>query len=294
MLQVARLAPPLLGESSGLVQDFLGRHQNPDGGFQDRAGRSDLYYTVFALDGLLALQAELPVASTVAFLGGYGLGDGLDFVHRCCLIRCWAALSQGHPRPWAQPPPAWGEAQARRLEPHRTPDGGFHPVPGQRRGSVYGCFLGLGAYQDLQVPVPEPGRLVSCLAGLTTRDGAWANEADLREGSTNATAAAVVVLRQLGQPVGPAAADWLLARGHPQGGFVAAPAVPCPDLLSTATALHALAVLQRPLGPVRERCLDFLDSLWTNAGAFHGHWGDEVVDAEYTWYGLLALGHLSG
>src|SRR3712207_7923886 len=37
--------------------------------------------------------------------------------------------------------------------------------------------------------------------------------------------------------------DWLLARVHAQGGFTAAPQVPAPDLLSTATGLHALATL---------------------------------------------------
>ena len=71
------------------------------------------------------------------------------------------------------------------------------------------------------------------------------------------------------------------------------PGAPIPDLLSTATALHALAGLQCPCDGLREPCLDFIDSLWTNAGAFHGHWQDEGLDVEYTYYALLALGHLS-
>ena len=71
------------------------------------------------------------------------------------------------------------------------------------------------------------------------------------------------------------------------------PHAPLPDLLSTATALHALTALQVPLDRVKEPCLDFIDTLWTNAGAFHGHWGDDAVDCEYTFYGLLALGHLT-
>ena len=112
-------------------------------------------------------------------------------------------------------------------------------------------------------------------------------------GSTNATAAAVTVLRHLALPINLAVADWLWQQQHPQGGFIAAPRAPIPDLLSTATALHALTGLGRDLDPLRENCLDFVDSLWTNAGAFHGHWDDEAVDAEYTYYGLLALGHLA-
>ena len=64
-------------------------------------------------------------------------------------------------------------------------------------------------------------------------------------------------------------------------------------MLSTATALHALSGMKASLESVKEPCLDFIDSLWTSAGAFYGHWADDVADCEYTYYGLLALGHLS-
>src|SRR5262245_20933483 len=92
MLQVARLAPRQLGDSKDLVAAFLRERLNPDGGFQDRAGASDLYYTVFGLDALIALQEELPAERTAAYLAGYRDGDGLDFVHLCCLARAHAAL----------------------------------------------------------------------------------------------------------------------------------------------------------------------------------------------------------
>ena len=88
-------------------------------------------------------------------------------------------------------------------------------------------------------------------------------------------------------------ADWLLERCRPEGGFFATPVAPLPDLLSTATALHALAGLHADLGSIRESCLDFVDTLWTSRGGFHGSWADDVLDPEYTYYGLLSLGHLS-
>jgi hypothetical protein len=85
-----------------------------------------------------------------------------------------------------------------------------------------------------------------------------------------------------------------MAQQHPNGGFMAVPGAPLPDLLSTATALHALACLERRIpSTVHERCLDFIDTLWSADGGFHGHWADDHLDAEYTFYGLLALGHLS-
>ena len=67
---------------------------------------------------------------------------------------------------------------------------------------------------------------------------------------------------------------------------------PVPDLLSTATALHALDAMHVDLKPLAEPCLDFLDSLWTNRGGFCGSWEDDALDCEYTYYALLALGHL--
>jgi hypothetical protein len=64
-------------------------------------------------------------------------------------------------------------------------------------------------------------------------------------------------------------------------------------LLSTAVALHALSNHPEAIARVKEPCLDFIDSLWSAAGGFHGNWADDTLDPEYTYYGLLALGHLA-
>lgn len=290
MLQVARVAPKTLGDSAELVREFFLAQQNPDGGFKDRSGRSDLYYTVFGIEGLLALQAPLPVSSIRGYLESFGAGDGLDFVHRCCLLRCHAAVAGNDHRWRAQ---IGIEKVVRNLEAYRSADGGFNVLPGSPFGTAYGCFLGAAAYQDLAASMPDPMRLIQCLKFLETPDGAWSNERGIKVGATNATAAMVTLLRNLSMPVGPVVGQWLLAQAHPEGGFLAAPRAPMPDLLSTATALHALAGLQCDLSAMRERCLDFVDTLWTNEGGFHGHWGDDALDCEYTYYGLLALGHLS-
>lgn len=290
MLQVARLAPKALGESVALVRDFLFHQQNPDGGFKDRAGRSDLYYAVFGIEGLLALQAPLPADGLEPWLRGFGAGDELDFVHLCCLARCWAGLASSGRDTL---PAEWRAAMTQRLAGFRSADGGFHPAAGSRTATAYACFLAVAAHQDLRAQLPDPLRLVQSLKLLETPDGAWANERGPRLGATNATAAVTTLLRNLSMPVNASVGGWLLAQAHDQGGFIAAPGAPIPDLLSTATALHALAGLQQSLDPVREASLDFIDSLWTNEGAFHGHWGDETLDCEYTYYGLLALGHLS-
>ena len=345
MLQVARLAPKLLGESATLVRGFLLRQQNADGGFNDRGGKSDLYYTVFGLEGLNSLQIHGPQAAvhgpnvverTTNYLHSLGDGAGLDFVHLCSLARCWAAiLTLGSPRERHRHrlPQSLGlflsrgsteichtdtrDRILRHIESYRSGNGGYNPLSGAAFGTAYGAFLALGAYQDLSRDIPEPLRLVQSLKSLETTDGAWANErTDSNEGrptsdrnatpikqtplrnhplsgATNATAAAANVLRNLRLPLNLSVGEWLLARAHPQGGFLAAPGAPLPDLLSTATALHTLAGLQVSFASVKEPCLDFIDTLWTNEGGFYGHWGDDHLDCEYTFYGLLALGHLS-
>jgi len=293
MLQVARLAPKVLGpEATELVASYLHGQQNDNGGFKDREGQSDLYYTVFGLDALTALQRPVDADRVRSFAESFGDGGGLDFVHLCALARCWAAVGREKS---AGVSPASSLRQ--RLAAFRSRDGGFNATPNSARGTAYGAFLGVAAYQDLQASVPEPVELVRSLKLLETEDGAWTNEVFGRSrmpvGATNSTAAAVTVLRNLNMPVNPAVGAWLLTQAHPQGGFLAVPGAPIPDLLSTATALHALSGLQVSFDGIKEACLDFVDSLWTNEGSFHGNWADDHLDCEYTCYGLLALGHLS-
>ncbi len=280
MLQVARLAPKLLGDSAGLVRDFLLRQFLPTGGAQDRGGKADLYYTIFALAGLEAVLAQSPPQHD--WLATFGDGEGLDFIHLGALARCRAATGQS------------AADLLPRIEAYRTPDGGYHETLGANFGHAYGCFVALGAYQDAGGELPEPLRMVQCLKFLETPDGAWGNVRGMKRGTVPATAAAVTLLHQLGVPVNDTVADWLLAQIHPEGGWLAVPGAPIPDLLSTATALHAIACMERPLNEdQRERCLDFVDTLWTAEGGFHGHWADDALDPEYTFYGLLALGHLA-
>ena len=295
MLQVARLAPKVLGDSTELIREYLTRKQNPDGGFQDRAGKSDLYYTVFGMDALLAIQSDRHLEKTREYIHSFHQGNELDFVHLCCLARGWAGVTGGT----SQSPFAQDILQ--RIESFRTTDGGYNPKPGASSGTAYANFLAFGACLDLGEKPPEPLRLVQSFKHLETSDGAWLNErvsnahpnAVQDIGSTNATAAVITLLRNLEMPVNTEVGDWLVERFHPQGGFLATPQAPVPDLLSTATALHALSGMQYNFEHLKEPCLDFVDSLWTNEGGFHGNWTDDILDCEYTFYGLLALGHLS-
>jgi prenyltransferase beta subunit len=266
MLQVARLSPRLLGESRDLVEAFVRSQISPDGGFRNRAGDSDLYYTVFGLESLIALHTEPPVEDAARFLSTFGDGEGLDLVHIACLARCWADIKRVPP---------------------------FDIAACMGDDTAYEIFVSTGLHQDLGLPIPDPDKMSTTLQSLRAKDGGYSNFPGAAAGLTTATAAVVTLMRQLGRDADPKVAEWLLARCLPTGGFFAIPDAPIPDLLSTATALHALSGMHVPLDGLREPCLDFIDSLWTNRGGFYGNWSDDAIDTEYTYYALLSLGHLA-
>ena len=154
----------------------------------DREGKSDLYYTSFAIDALTALQAELPAASLSAYLSSFGEGEDLDFVHLCCLARTWSALEKNGPAV---------DGILERLETtFRCPgDGGYNQTPGAEFGSAYGAFLAYGAYSDHDRLPPHPERIIGeSLSALASDDGAWSNDRELPVPNVPSTAAAVSAL----------------------------------------------------------------------------------------------------
>ena len=143
MLQAARLAPSQLLEATDIVVNFLYGQFNEDGGFRNRAEESDLYYTVFGLDSLLALQADIPLEKVYAYLKGFGNGADLDLVHKSCLARCWSAL------PGGLFDNASTDAIIRNLETYRSADGGLRRRARIRNGNDLQLLSGDGY-------IPEP------------------------------------------------------------------------------------------------------------------------------------------
>lgn len=293
MLQVARLAQRTLGDAADLVTQFLERLALPDGSYANRDGKTDLYYTSFALDALAALD-RLPDGTralcTQQWLKAWGSGAELDFVHRCCLARAWAS------QPATTRPREQLTDLANSLASNRAADGGYATRGGSPGGTAYGCFLAVNALEDLGQPplaAAEREAIIACLGKLRSDDGGWANAPGQPLGSTTATAAAIATLSSLEAEIPEEAGAFLLTQQHPAGGFLATPDTPMPDLLSTAVALHALDAVDAPWRKQQELVLDYLDSLWSAEGGFHGSWADDLIDAEYTYYGLVALGHAS-
>jgi len=294
MLRTAGQAKKRLNDAGRSVISFVGSLYSGIGGYRGRGEQGDLYYTVFAMEILLALDAELLAEGIEAYLRSFRAGETLDLVHLACLARCWANL------PGKTAPSEVRTGILDRIEGCRRGDGGYSGRPEDEHSTVYHGFLALCAYQDLGKNLPDaPALAGSVLPGAGD--------------PTPVLAGAVVLLRNLGisiadvvagaeadrlceryRTVAGTVAQRLLDRYHEEGGFFAIPQVPLPDLLSTATALHALAVAGVSLDAVRTSCLAaYVTSLWSDLGGFRGMAGDDEIDCEYTYYGLLALGQLA-
>ena len=286
MIRAAKRAPKAVADRAPRVAAFIKSKLNPDGGFAGRAADSDLYYTVFGLESLIALNADFPRESVAKYLRTFRSGQALDLVHLASLIRCWSSLS----------PPELRSMRSQlvtHLQTFSSEDGGFNISPDSANGTVYACFLALAAYQDLQIAIPDPGAVIASIESLKTPKASYSNDRNIPAGAVPATAAALVTLHYLDAPIDNSSADWLLSCHSDDGGFTVVPYVPIPDLLSTATALHALATIGVNLTHIKPRCIDFLNTIWNPAGAFCASRLDKHLDCEYTYYGLLALGHLT-
>jgi prenyltransferase beta subunit len=286
MIKAVSRSKAVMEDSISSVINFLTESINSDGGFAGRDKQSDLYYTVFGIEALLALGNTFPQDKIFNFIQGSVKNDPASLVHLASLIRCYANLSENDIEK------SLHSKFIKDLERFRSKDGGFANDTGAEHGTAYGCFLALAAFQDLQMDMPDSTEAVQCIRALAIPDGGFTNNAKIKTASTNATAAAMIVLKHLNEPPDKKTADWLFAQCTLDGGFGAMSIAPVPDLLSTATALHALAVTGFGIDTIKEKSLDFIDSLWCGKGGFYGNWADDIVDCEYTYYGLLALGHL--
>ncbi len=285
MLAAAGRARQHLGGVCAHVAKWALGRMNADGGFRGRSAESDVFYTAFSVDCVLAAGGNVPAGRVAGYLDAFGDGEGLDLVHLASLARCRSRLS-GTAGDGAR-----SAAMLEHVEQARRADGGYASARGAQ-GSAYGCFLAWMAREDLGEGPPDAAGVARCLAALASADGAYGNARGMAAGTTTATAAGVTLLARMREPVPSEATAWLLARHDAGGGFYAAPGAPVPDLLSTATALFALTEAGAPVAGIRRACTAFVESLWDDAGAFAGSPADLTPDCEYTFYGLLAIGCL--
>ena len=132
MLQVARLAPKLLGEAASSSPPSCASNSTPTAAFRIAPAPATSTTPSSRLEALIALQQDLPVGRDRRYLETFGDGAGLDFVHLACLARCWAALGKGRAR--VDGLLRHRSCRARRRILHRAATAAVvPPVPGDRR-----------------------------------------------------------------------------------------------------------------------------------------------------------------
>jgi len=283
---------------------YLQGKQNPDGGFPDREGGSDLYYTGFALRGLAVLDALSPEVCTKAadFLRHSltrqaSVVDFYSLLYACLLVQ-----ASGGPDVLAHSPPDWPDRVAATLETFRTADGGYAKTPGNPGGSTYHTFLVGLCYEFLGRALPRPDEVKRFVLSRRREDGGFVEIAPMRRSGTNPTAAAVGLFQLLEQTgvVSPPTSEvrdgvikFLAEMPSDEGGMRANARAPLADLLSTFTATWTLEQLGALDRIDRSAALSYARSVEAEAGGFHGGLWDEGIDVEYTFYGLGVLGLLS-
>jgi prenyltransferase beta subunit len=277
----------LTASATEKIRQFLKSQRAPEGGFFNRKGEVDLYYTFFGLINSIVLDLDLPVHQLKQYFDRFDY-DTLSMVHLTCLVKCRAILQVFKGIPLDQ---TEINRYTQAILKFRTSNGSFS-YDGQGQGFPYAAFIALNFYQDLGQPIDQQERLLSALEEYRTADGAYRNPAATQQGMLLSTVAALQVIRHLSDRIDEQALSWIKSQYQPVGGFTASAANPLPDMLSTAVALFTWAVCGESLASIRQPVGNFVDDHWDSCGGFRATVLDDICDCEYTYYGLLALGAL--
>ena len=298
--------------------EYLLAAQRPDGGFAGRRGGSDIYYTMFALRAaeLLVPADECLWRRAAQYLSS--LSEPPRDMIACFCLLCIRRLV-GERAGTGSGDERSAEIESARRTAHdaevvrrsRAADGGYARFPGGE-ATVYHTFLAALCAELSDSDFPGAAEAAAFIHSRRCADGGYADSkrgaqgggstlppelpatAD-GEGATNPTAAALSLLTLFGAPedFSNTASSFLASMQRPEGGFAACAGAPEPDLLSTFTALVALAGMgalgRVKLAPVAR----FVNGLQVSGGGFHACAGDAAPDVEYTYYGLGTLALLA-
>jgi len=282
MGELIRGCDRLSASSRNSVSDFVLSRESPSGGFMDRAGRPDVYYTFFGLASAFALglrlndshkrfleaidPSTLDLPNYAAYMGSLGLSRyfSLPKKMRSVLVRSAARLPlRAKKNPLTKKFP---------LTPESSPY------------TIFLSLMGSAISADDRGPILDARERIDA---FHVDSGGWSNIKGNSEASLNATAAVLAMFGHARVKVDENDIKWLKAQQLPLGGFLSSSKAPLPDLLSTATALAALKMTgEKPDYPT----VDFIQFHWRSDGGFASTFMDEKTDCEYTFYGLLALG----
>jgi hypothetical protein len=261
----------VLRNSAGLIESqtlseikkFVRNKQTSSGGFADKGGNCDLYYTLFGYFIAEALEINDVMPSLREYVKNVVQTRELKGVYLKSAVILYAKLF------------------------------GYEtlPIALQRK-----TFVGVQKTESRQETYSE---FLNLLAYYYSEDysGLFKVQKSLKIKTTNTempcslTAANLVLQYCFGNPV-KELNDRLNSFYRNNGSFSAIKMAPVGDLLSTGVALYAMRFINSDLRRIRPDCLNFIDSLYSEGG-FCATAFDTDPDVEYTFYGLLALGALS-
>ncbi|MBW8331375.1 MAG: hypothetical protein K0M40_05090 [Prolixibacteraceae bacterium] len=287
MIALLRNALDLLDEQGrGEVLQFVLSQQNPDGGFQDRGGRSDLYYSLFGAMMIRAwskghgdrrseteakhLEHETwnlePVKKLKWFISHQSNANVSGFIEKCCLVLLQKELKTG---------------RISRIRSIFSLCRSFW----RERQSINLSYRSFVLFLTLDAVFPFP-RLLKFGAGKMLK------RTTVDQHSPCSEVAARVFLQKMMNQNGLKETELLMSFASESGGFKAFAHLDQADMLSTSVALFALNFAGSDLRLLKPACLNFIESNFAD-GAFLSGDGDATTDVEYTFYGLLALGVLA-
>jgi hypothetical protein len=244
------------------MKTFIKTQQTTSGGFADKGGNPDLYYTLFGFFIAEAIEVDEVMPLLKEYVKEIVHINPLKGVYLKSAVILWAKLFG-----YATLPPALRIKSTANIQ---NPD---------HQPALYTDFINLlasyysedysGLYQ-----VQKRIKTTIVLAGMPC-----------------SVTAAQLVLQDIFRKPTLELKIQLNSFYRKNGSFSATRHTPAGDLLSTAVALYALKFVNADLRPVKPDCLNFIDALYLDGG-FCATAIDTDPDVEYTFYGLLALGAL--
>lgn len=272
-------------EGRAEVIHFIASQQNSDGGFNDRGGRSDLYYSLFAGMMLKAAKGESEIRNQKSgdrnplpetrilkqsfqkFLSSQSIGKIPGFIELCSLV-----LLQKN----------FKVRRFSKLNSVLAIGKAFW----KERSSINLSYRSFVLFLTLDAVLP-----IRWLFKFAARKILERTIVDL-ESPCSEVAAKVFLQKMLKHDV-TKEQELLTSFVCTEGGFKAFRHVEHADMLSTAVSLFALHLAGSDLRLLKPAGLIFIQENYAD-GAFLSGDGDATKDLEYTFYGMLALGILAG
>lgn len=244
------------------IRSFIHGKQTPEGGFADRAGKCDIYYSLFGYlvaEALNLTQVNEPLKK---YVKNCLEETNLTGVNLFCGAILYAKLFGIDTTSQKLKKQISDVIRVKAKEHHE-----------------YTSFLGILALYYLEDFVG--------VWRISNRYKPFSLEREL----PCPVLAAIAILMEASGKQKPELKDRLLSFYRNRGGFAALQKAPTEDLLSTAVALYALNFLDADLRLIKPDSMVFIDDLYSNGGFLATKY-DIKPDVEYTFYGLLGLGSL--